>query len=155
MGQLQQSPTTTTTTLRLLLPRLKRNQSIFVNTSALIIPRCIPFVLPVDWLVQLFIFNGTLFFQTIEEQLSFCQCLSLCPRPRTVNEETAFEDGWINIDGFVQQIEDRCQLNMDRSRFIVNPLPFVKQLVKIRNNNNAFDNTCWNYSFQFIEKSFI
>jgi hypothetical protein len=132
------------TTLRLLLPRLKRNQSIFVNTPALTMPPfttsthdIMAFVLPVDWLAQLFVFNGTIYFQTVEEQTAFCQCLALCLKPRTAIEENAFENGWIAVDGFVQDSDLRCQLQIDRSRFNSNPLAFVKELVKNRNNTYA------------------
>jgi hypothetical protein len=89
-----------TTTLRLLLPRLKQNQSIFVNTPALIIPPLIPtihdtvaFILPVDWLAELFVFNGTVYFETVEEQTAYCQCLALNLKPRTSIEENDFENG--------------------------------------------------------------
>ena len=138
MGQLQHLDQSSTTTLRLLLPRLKRNQSIFVNTSTLTIPPSIPFILPVDWLVQLFIFNGTLYFETVEEQSAYCNCLALCPRLRTMDEENAFENGWIATDGFVQELKYRIHLTIDPARFSVNPLPFIKQLLRNRNNTNAF-----------------
>ena len=82
------------TTLRLFLPRIKRSQSIFFNTPTLTIPPLIrlsdsidPFVIPIDWLAQLFIFNGTLFFDNVREQVAYCQCLSLCPKPRTPAEK--------------------------------------------------------------------
>ncbi|CAF4113732.1 unnamed protein product [Rotaria sp. Silwood2] len=126
------------TTLRLLLPRLKRNQSIFVDTPALTIPHDPnAFVLPVDWLVQLFVFNGTIYFETIEEQTAYCQCLALCLKPRTMIEENAFENGWIAVDGFVQDPEHRCQLQIHRARFNSNPLAFVKELLKNRNDTYA------------------
>jgi hypothetical protein len=150
MGQLhhlyhqKQFNRSSTTTLRLLLPRLNKNQSIFVNTLALTIPPLIPtihdavaFVLPVKWLVELFIFNGTVYFETVEEQIAYCQCLALCPKPRTTIEENAFENGWIAVDGFVQEPEHRYQLQIHRARFTSNPLTFVKQLLKNRNNSNA------------------
>ncbi|CAF1260892.1 unnamed protein product [Rotaria sp. Silwood1] len=72
------------TTLRLLLPRIKRFQSIFINTPTLTIPsliepsnRIIPYFISNEWLVLLFIFNGTLYFDTVDEQIAYCQCLSL------------------------------------------------------------------------------
>jgi hypothetical protein len=151
MGQLQhlyheeQFNGSSTTTLRLLLPRVKQNQSIFVNTPALIIPPFIPtiydgvtFVLPVDWLVELFVFNSTVYFETVEEQTAYCQYLALCPKPRTTIEENAFENGWITVDGFVQEPKHRCQLQIHRTRFTSNPLTFVKQLLKNRNNTYEF-----------------
>ncbi|CAF1052665.1 unnamed protein product [Rotaria sp. Silwood1] len=126
------------TTLRLLLPRLKRNQSIFAHTPALTIPHdAIDFVLPVDWLAQLFVFNGTIYFETVEEETAYCQCLALCLKPRTTIEEDAFENGWIALDGFVQEPEHRCHLQIDRARFNSNPLAFVKELLKNRNNTYA------------------
>ncbi|CAF1579092.1 unnamed protein product [Rotaria magnacalcarata] len=95
------------TTLRLLLPRIKRNRSIFVNTRTLIISPllghsndAVPFVIPLDWLVKLFIFHGTLYFETVDEQTQYCRYLSSYPKPRTKHEEEAFEKGWIAVDGF-------------------------------------------------------
>ncbi|CAF1580540.1 unnamed protein product [Adineta ricciae] len=139
--QLQQCERTSTTTLRLLLPRLKRNQSIFVNTSTITIPPSVPattgnhtFMLPIDWLVELFVFNGTIYFETNEEQMAYCQYLGLCPKPRTVVEEDAFENGWISPDGFVQESKHRSLLMLEHARFKSNPLTFVKQLLKNRND---------------------
>jgi hypothetical protein len=91
----------------------------------------------VDWLAQLFVFNGTIYFETVEEQTAFCQCLALCLKPRTAIEENAFENGWISVDGFVEEPDLRCQLQIDRARFNSNPLAFVKGLVKNRNNTYA------------------
>ncbi|CAF3218262.1 unnamed protein product, partial [Rotaria socialis] len=132
------------TTLRLLLPRIKRNQSIFVNTRTLTIPPLLghsnnaaPFVIPLEWLVQLFIFNGTLYFETVDEQTEYCQCLSLCPKPRTKQEEEAFERGWIAVDSFVSNAEHRRQLKLVKVRFPRNLLPFVKQMIENRNNSHA------------------
>ncbi|CAF3386849.1 unnamed protein product [Rotaria socialis] len=133
-----------TTTLRLLLPRIKRNQSIFVNTRTLTIPPLLghsngaaPFVIPLEWLVQLFIFNGTLYFETVDEQTEYCQCLSLCPKPRTKQEEEAFEKGWIAIDGFVSNAKHRRRLEINRVQFPLNLLRFVKQMIENRNNSHA------------------
>ncbi|CAF3750887.1 unnamed protein product, partial [Rotaria sordida] len=132
------------TTLRLLLPRIKRVQSIFINVPSLTIPPMIehpngvvPFFIPLEWLVQLFIFNGTLYFETVDEQTAYCQCLSLCPKPRTVKEEEAFKNGWIDVDGFVSNSEHRQYLKMYKVRFHCNLLTFVKQIIENRNNSHA------------------
>ncbi|CAF3958980.1 unnamed protein product, partial [Rotaria magnacalcarata] len=137
----RQCISSSTTTLRLLLPRIKRNQSIFVNTPTLTIPSLlehsngvIPFVIPLEWLVQLFIFNGTLYFETVDEQAQYCRCLSLCPKPRTKQQEEAFEKGWIAIDGFVSNAKHRRQLKLVKVQFPLNLLPFVKQMIENRNN---------------------
>ena len=129
------------TTLRLLLPRIKRNQSIFLDNPLLSIPpsiapfdQSITYFVPVQWLVQLFVFNGTLYFENDDEQRAFCQFLALCPKPRTDVEEQAFEDEWIASDGFVANEEHRQQLQINQSGFIENPLSFVKQIIETRNN---------------------
>jgi hypothetical protein len=131
------------TTLRLLLPHINRVQSILVNTHTLTIPPSIgpsnsanAYFIPIEWLVQLFVFNGTLFFETMDEQTAYCKCLSLCPKPRTKIEEQAFEEGWIGVDGFVTG-EHRHHLQMNQVQFVTNPLSFVKQLIEIRNNSHA------------------
>ncbi|CAF0917324.1 unnamed protein product [Didymodactylos carnosus] len=131
------------TTLRLLLPRTKRIQSIFANNRALTIPPAIrlrtdvPFPLALEWLAQLFIFNGTVYFETIEEQTVYCQCLGLCPKPRTLQEEEAFEQGWIAADGFVSEPEYRRLLQIHGARFDFDPLTFVKQVIENRTNVHA------------------
>ncbi|CAM4818005.1 unnamed protein product [Rotaria magnacalcarata] len=136
--------TASMTTLRLLLPRVKRIQSIFVNTPTLTVPPlielpadAISFFMPLDWLVQLFIFNGNLYFENVDEQTAYCQCLSLCPKLRTKVEEEAFQEGWIAVDGFVRCAEHRQFLNMNKVRFRCNLLKFVKQILENRNNSHA------------------
>ncbi|CAF5009322.1 unnamed protein product, partial [Rotaria socialis] len=113
----QQSNEPSITTLRLLLPRIKRAQSIFINTPTLTIPPSIQVPIPLEWLVQLFIFNGTLYFETVDEQTQYCRCLSLCPKPRTKQEEEAFERGWIAVDSFVSNAEHRRQLKLVKVQF--------------------------------------
>jgi hypothetical protein len=132
------------TTLRLILPHIKRIQSIFINTPTLTIPLSIvssdgtsAYFIPKEWLVQLFVFNGTLYFETIDEQTAYCQCLGLCPKPRTTKEDDAFEKGWIAVDGFVSSTEHRHHLELNHVRFSSNPLKFVKQLIENRNNVHA------------------
>ena len=129
------------TTLRLLLPRIKRIQSIFIETPTLTIPLSIDrdnaSFIPLEWLVQLFIFNGTLYFKTIDEQTAFCQCLGLCPKLRTTTEEEAFDNHWIARDGFVGNPEHRLQLHIQKTTFMSNPLSFVRQLIENRNNSHA------------------
>ncbi|UJR11152.1 hypothetical protein I4U23_015333 [Adineta vaga] len=131
-----------TTTLRLLLPRIKREQGIFVDTPTLMIPRSVErsdesnvYCIPIAWLAQLFVFNGTLYFKSTNEQIAYCQYLSLCPRPRTVEEEEAFQQGWIAVDGFVKDPIHRRLLKLQDARFISNPLMFIKQLIENRNNS--------------------
>jgi hypothetical protein len=128
------------TTLRLLLPRNKRIQSIFVNTLTLTIPPSInvpdenvTYLIPLDRLVHLFIFNGTLYFDNVEEQTMFCQCLSLCPKIRNEIEEKAFQSHQIDIDGFVH-FEHCDKLQIAHARFRDNPIGFVKQILEIRNH---------------------
>ena len=120
-----------TISLRLLLPRVKPNQSILVNTP---IHGAMTFILSVEWLAELFVFNGTLYFETEEEQTAYCHCLALCPKPRTLAEEEAFETAWITVDGFVADPKHRQQLQIRGARFNSNPLKFVKQLLEHRNN---------------------
>ncbi|CAF2136409.1 unnamed protein product [Rotaria magnacalcarata] len=97
-----------TTTLRLLLPRATRDQSIIVSTTTSTIPpsissnrRVVPFSIPTEWLVELFVFNGTLYFETTEEQTAYCHLLGVCLKPRSAIEEDAFQKGWLTVDGFV------------------------------------------------------
>ncbi|CAF3205351.1 unnamed protein product [Rotaria sp. Silwood2] len=132
------------TTLRLLLPRVKRNQSILINTPTLSVPpligcpmRIITSITSLDFLAQLFIFNGSLYFESIDEQTIYCQLLSLCPNPRTQHEEKAFERGWIGTDGFVSEDTHRTVLQMGKVRFRQNLLNFVKQIIEMRNHTQV------------------
>ena len=126
------------TTLRLLLPRTKRDQSIFINTEALTMPPSTAmFSIPVRWLAELFVFNGTLYFGNSDEQTGYCQCLGVCPKLRTATEEETFENGWIAVDGYVEKIEHRCLLQLGQCRFCSNPLIFVRKLVENRNHTHA------------------
>jgi hypothetical protein len=140
----QQARSRLITTLRLLLPRIKQVQSILINTPNLTIPpsikspnNAVPFRIPLNWLVQLFIFNGTLYFKNSDEQTAYCQCLGLCPKPRTMTEEKYFEKGWIAIDGFVSNPKHRSHLQIYHARFDSNPLTFVRQLIENRNNSHV------------------
>jgi hypothetical protein len=133
-----------TTTLRVLLPRTKQDQSIFINTTALTMPPSIvssggavAFPIPIRWLVELLVFNGSLYFGSNDEQTAYCQCLGLCQKPRTEAEEEAFENGWIADDGYVENLEYRCNLKLDQCRFRSNPLAFVRKLVENRNHTHA------------------
>ncbi|CAF3943565.1 unnamed protein product [Rotaria sordida] len=133
-----------TTTLRLLLPRTRRDQSIIVNTATLTIPPSIApdcgtvlFPIPTEWLVALFIFNGTLYFETTDEQTAYCHCLGVCPKPRTDIEEEAFEKGWITVDGFVKKSDHRDILQLQQCRFHANPLAFIRKLMENRNNTHV------------------
>ncbi|CAF5166171.1 unnamed protein product, partial [Rotaria sp. Silwood1] len=73
----------------------------------------------------------------VDEQIAYCQCLSLCPQPRTSTEKAAFENGWIAADGFVSDANHRCCLFMNQTRFTLNPLTFIKQLIENRNDFQA------------------
>jgi len=135
---------TTMTTLRLLLPRIKRDQTIFINNPTLTMPPtivddhgAIPYFIPMEILANLFIFNGTIYFESTQEQTAYCQCLGLCPKPRTAMEEIAFEKGWITMDGFVEKIGHRQSLSMSQCRFNSNPLLFLRKLIELRNNTHA------------------
>ncbi|CAF2919799.1 unnamed protein product [Rotaria sp. Silwood2] len=120
-----------TTTLRLLLPRMKRHQSILVNTPTLSIPASL-FSIPNNYLAQLFVFNGTLYFDNAEEQRAYCHFLGVCPKPRTKDEQEAFEKGWIDNDGFIGKSEHRCLLQMDQCGFNSNPLTLVRKILESR-----------------------
>ncbi|CAF1315107.1 unnamed protein product [Rotaria sordida] len=139
LGQLQKQKLVQppTTTLRLLLPRLQRNQSIFIDIPRLTIPSNAFSSIPVEVLAQLFVFNGTLYFNTDEEQTAYCQCLGLCPKPRIKLEDDAFDNGWIALDGYVEIPGHRQQLQLHHCRFPSNPLVFVKKLLENRNSSHA------------------
>ncbi|CAF4009337.1 unnamed protein product, partial [Rotaria sordida] len=128
MGELQglyhrpSSSKLLTTTLRMLLPRTKPEQSIFINTETLTMPPSISpnrgavaFSIPSEWLAELFVFNGTLYFKTNEEQIAYCRCLGVCPKPRTAAEEDAFERYWIGIDVWLDGNFDESDKDFKKS----------------------------------------
>ena len=131
MGQLAQQ---SKTTLRLLLPRTKRHQSVLINTPTLMIPRSI-FSVPVEWLTELSVFNGTLYFDNTAEQRAYCDFLGICPKPRTKLEEEAFEQGWISSDGFVEKISHRDYIQIAGCYFSSNPLALVRKILETRHNS--------------------
>ncbi|CAF1658455.1 unnamed protein product, partial [Adineta ricciae] len=140
----QSSQTSLTTTLRLILPRTRQGQSILVNTPSLTTPisivpghRPLCFPVPNECLVALFVFNGTLYFESESEQIAYCHFLGICPKPRSDIEKDAFEKGWVNIDGFVEKLEHRAALQLQRCHFLTNPLGFVRKLVENRNNAHS------------------
>ncbi|CAF4824442.1 unnamed protein product [Rotaria sp. Silwood1] len=132
------------TTLRLLLPRTRRDQSILFNTRTLTIPPLISFgpeildySIPIELLVALFAFNGTIYFENKREQDAYCKFLGLCLKPRNEIETNAFDNGWINIDGFVENLDHRQQLQLHQCRFSSNPLSFIRKLIENRNQAHA------------------
>ncbi|CAM4824603.1 unnamed protein product [Rotaria magnacalcarata] len=135
-GQCDKLPSTT---LRLLLPRTKRNQSILVNTPTLTIPSSITttdisnFYIPIRWLAELFVFNGSLYFKNVCEQTAYCKYLGVCPTPRTAIEEDAFDKRLISNDGFVGNADIRSKLQIDYCPFHINPLALVKKILESRN----------------------
>jgi hypothetical protein len=132
------------TTLRLLLPRIKQFQSILVNTPTLTMPptmipynRTAAFDIPLGWLVELFVFNGTLYFENNNEQTAYCKCLGICPKPRTPAEEQAFQKGLIAVDGFVCQPKYRSILHVNECLFNTSPLLLIQKIIENRNNSYA------------------
>ncbi|CAF4349773.1 unnamed protein product [Rotaria sp. Silwood2] len=132
------------TTLRLLLPRTRRDQSILFNTRTLTIPPLISsdpeipdYSIPIEVLVALFAFNGTIYFENKREQDAYCKFLGLCLKPRNEIEINAFDNGWINIDGFVENLDHRQQLQLHQCRFSFNPLIFIRKLIENRNQAHA------------------
>jgi hypothetical protein len=113
---------------------MKRHQSILVNTPALSIPSSL-FSIPNDWLAQLFLFNGTLYFDDVEEQRAYCHFLGVCPKPRTKDEQEAFDKGWINNDGFIGKSNNRRSLQMDQCGFNSNPLALVRKILESRHRS--------------------
>ncbi|CAF4342013.1 unnamed protein product [Rotaria sp. Silwood2] len=135
-------------------------QSIAVNISTFKISPLIgylsdavPFLISLEWLVHLLIFNGTLYFETVDEQTVYYQCLSLCPKPRSMEEEEeeAFKNGRITVNGFVSSSEYRHHLHLHQVQFHSNLLTFIKQIIENRNNSHAFVSS---YVDTFILNSF-
>ena len=50
-----------------------------------------------------------------------------------MEEDEAFQKGWIAIDGFVSNPTHRPRLQLQQARFSSNPSEFVKQLTENRN----------------------
>jgi hypothetical protein len=69
-------------------------------------------------LVELFVFNGTLYFENIDEQTAYCEDLCLCPKPQTKTEEEAFEIERIADDELIRCLEHRRHPQIRSSNFL-------------------------------------
>ncbi|KAG4070074.1 hypothetical protein HA402_013734 [Bradysia odoriphaga] len=85
-------------------PRIKHLHSNLIRESALRVcgwenaPR-----IRVEEEVQIGMLSGLMYFADDEEQAAYCSFLGLIPRPRTVELESAFTQGIINPNGFVER----------------------------------------------------
>lgn len=91
-------------------------------------------------------YSGSMYFKNDVEQNAYCNFLGLIPRPRTPEQDKAFEEGIIKPNGFVP-VENRQHLTavnecVDQCRFNQNPVNLAIQLIEahhefMRNESHA------------------
>ncbi|XP_055306475.1 uncharacterized protein LOC129570781 [Sitodiplosis mosellana] len=102
--------------------------------------------LDVNDVAQLKMYSGSMYFKSEAEQSAYCNFLGLIPRPRTPEQEMAFEEGIIKPNGFVP-VENRQRSKavvecVNQCRFHENPVDLAIQLIEahhefMRNESHA------------------
>lgn len=86
--------------------------------------------IPVNDSAQIKVYAGAMYFKNEAEQTAYCNFLGLIPRPRTPEQEKAFENGIIKPNGFVP-IEYRHLIKeVDRCKFQRNPVHLAIKLIE-------------------------
>lgn len=95
---------------------------------------------------QIKMYSGSMYFNSDAEQNAYCNFLGLISRPRTPQQEMAFEEGIIQPNGFVP-VENRQHStavikSIDKCKFRQNPVDLAIQLIEahhefMRNESHA------------------
>jgi len=125
------------TTLHMYAPTINRNQSNLANDFRLQLPvRLESTGLDCELLVPLFAFSGCLYFDCEKEQRALLNFLGVIPRPRSKEQNEAFDRGWILRNGFVKP-KFRRELSLDvymTCMFVKHPVDLVKTIAEMRND---------------------
>eukprot|EP01029_Cantina_marsupialis_P013373 TRINITY_DN295_c3_g1_i1.p1 TRINITY_DN295_c3_g1~~TRINITY_DN295_c3_g1_i1.p1 ORF type:complete len:1002 (-),score=369.10 TRINITY_DN295_c3_g1_i1:614-3583(-) len=125
---------------------LNESQNILYNSPSLCIP-CKPSSCQIgslevqhedklvrgDFLAELMVLSGSLFFENASEQRNYCNFLGLCPRPRNERLQKLLDSGHISRDGFVIP-ENREFVNRHMSKvchFRDDPIEMVLTILHI------------------------
>ncbi|XP_031635809.1 uncharacterized protein LOC116348812 isoform X2 [Contarinia nasturtii] len=124
---------TTNATLFMYRPRLSKLHSNLIHEEKLqITGNLTANTIDIEDEVQIGVFSGMMYFKNEMEQNAYCSFLGLIPRPRTAEQEKAFEDKIIKENGYVppkKRKMDEISNCVDRCRFEHNPRDFVIKLI--------------------------
>jgi hypothetical protein len=110
--------------LTMLMPRVKFEQRILLPKTEI----------PSDFMSQLFIFSGSMYFKTIEEQRCYVDLIGYSLSPRSDEEQNYYDSGLIHKNGFVsRENRNRIFKNAYLSKFEDDPRDLIVKLVDIRN----------------------
>ncbi|KAL9651875.1 hypothetical protein ABK040_000221 [Willaertia magna] len=132
--------------LHMFSPRLRPNQRMFYNEACFTIPSMFNnstahYHIINYCFAELMLYSGSLYFNSMEEQQTYCDLLGICPKPRSEKEELLFESGAIDTFGFVLP-EHRASISKSLSEkciFKQNPLDFARKLIEIHERNSTFN----------------
>lgn len=83
---------------------------------------------------QLKMYSGSMYLKSEEEQNAYCNFLGLIPRPRSEEQNTAFESGIIKPNGFVpmenRQHSSAIREYVDQCKFKKNPVDLAIKLIE-------------------------
>lgn len=84
--------------------------------------------------VQIAMYAGSMYFESEDEQNAYCGFLGLIPRPRTQQQEQAFESGIIKAKGYVpierRKFSEAVSDCVGRCKFHDNPVDLVIKLIE-------------------------
>lgn len=108
-------------TLHMFSAKLSESQSKLINDGALQMPAsATDATIPLNTIAQLSMFAGSMYFDSREEESAYCSFMGIIPKPRTAEQDQAFELGYINDSGYVPQ-RNRIHLPELMCRFEENP----------------------------------
>ncbi|KAL0489155.1 hypothetical protein AKO1_010712 [Acrasis kona] len=127
--------------LQMFLPRIRPKQRILINEPCLNRPHGDPYLkISSELLVQLFMLSGTLYYdKDSDEREKVCDFLGYCPKPRTPEQEEAFEKRLINSSGFIP-VRSRGLLNSG-CKFKKDPSPFFIEHHAARTRNLGYSDS--------------
>lgn len=128
----------TKSTLHMFRPRMSKSQSDLMNyTNLNVTGRKNLVYINVRDAAEIKMFSGSMYFNSEDEQNAYCNFLGLIPRPRSIEQEIAFENGLIKPNGFVP-LEHRQNpsivKSVNRCKFKTNPINLTIQLIEAHHN---------------------
>ncbi|XP_031636747.1 uncharacterized protein LOC116349465 [Contarinia nasturtii] len=84
-------------------------------------------------IAQIKMFSGCMYFNDEQEQNAYCNFLGLIPRPRSSEQEIAFENGFIRPNGFVpleHRQHSKIAKSVNRCKFKTNPIDLAIKLIE-------------------------
>lgn len=93
---------TCNSTLHMFSAKLSQSQSTLINNQTLQLPsNSAAYTIGLNTIVQLSMFAGSMYFDNAAEESAYCNFIGVIPRPRTEEQQKAFEAGYITNSGYV------------------------------------------------------